>query len=253
MHAHIDPAIGARQLETLGAVVFAATRSIEEFERTLGRRDLVTIWGVGCHPELVSAQESFDETRFDAAVARTPFVSEVGLDGNSRVPMQLQLEVFRSILLLARARPTIVSVHSRRATAEVLNLIEETEAQGVVLHWWLGSLDETARAVELGCYFSLNRSMSGGKASWSSIPIDRVLCETDHPSGNRERRGLSQPGWTLDVEEMIAAAFGAKQDEMRNHLWSNLSELVSKTEITNLLPVPVQSMLRSVSLRPTRR
>jgi TatD DNase family protein len=247
MHAHIDPEIGKRRLETLGSVVFAATRSMEEFERTLVRADVVTIWGVGCHPELVSAQESFDETRFDAAMARTPFVSEVGLDGSSRVPMQHQLEVFRSILLLAGARPTIVSVHSRRATTRVLDIIEETEAQGIVLHWWLGTIDETARAIELGCFFSLNRSMGIGKSSWSSIPLDRLLCETDHPSGNRQRRGLSQPGWTLDVEEMIATAFGVKQDKIRNHLWSNLSELVNKANAMNLLPIPVQSMLEAVA------
>ena len=45
----------------------------------------MTVWGVGCHLGVVSAHKEFDRERFGELVRRTAFVSEVGLDGSSRV------------------------------------------------------------------------------------------------------------------------------------------------------------------------
>ena len=69
LHAHIDPDVPPRELEALGAVVFAATRSLTEYTRTTARSDAVTIWGLGCHPAVPEAQAQVSEqTRFAAAL-----------------------------------------------------------------------------------------------------------------------------------------------------------------------------------------
>lgn len=81
--AHIEPLVAARDLESLGAVVFAATRSRAEFEAVRTRRDLVTIWGVGCHPGVPDAHRDFDPSQFSALMDETALVSEIGLDGRS--------------------------------------------------------------------------------------------------------------------------------------------------------------------------
>ena len=87
LHAHIDPEIEPRALESLGAVVFAATRSAEEFERARRRSDAVTIWGLGCHPGVPGAQSEFDPTLFSVLMDGAAMVSEIGLDGRSKVPL----------------------------------------------------------------------------------------------------------------------------------------------------------------------
>ena len=59
LHAHVDVGVGARDLEGLGAVVFAATRSLDESAAALTRSDAVTVWGIGCHPGVPAAVDRF--------------------------------------------------------------------------------------------------------------------------------------------------------------------------------------------------
>lgn len=248
LHAHVDPGVDPRALESLGAVVFAATRTAEEFERARTRTDAVTVWGLGCHPGVVAAQGSHDEGQFASLLTETAFVSEVGLDGVSRVPMERQVEVFSSVLAQVAKRPRLVSVHSKRATARALNLIADSGARGVILHWWLGSAAETTRALELGCLFSINHSMDVTKLKASGVPLGSLLPETDHPSGNCGS-DLSQPGWTLDVEQTIATLYGTTPDGVRQQVWRTLASQVDILGVLGLLPPVVQAMLAQARAR----
>lgn len=243
LHAHIDPGIAPRQLEQLGAVVFAATRSTGEFQRTTARTDQVTIWGLGCHPGVALAQAEYAPARFAELMSRTPFLSEVGLDGSARTDLGTQTKVFQSILELAARTPRIVSVHSRRATSRVLDLLEGSGAPGIVLHWWLGSSTETERAVGLDCLFSVNRSMDVGRLRQAGVPLERLLPETDHPAGNRRAGGLQQPGWTSDVEQAVAEAYRVTPDEVRTVVWRTLAGLTRDLDLDPLFPGPVRAML----------
>lgn len=245
LHAHIEPAIAPRQLEQLGAVVFAATRSATEFERTTTRTDPVTIWGLGCHPGVATAQAEFDAERFAELLKRSPFVSEVGLDGTARTDTETQMRIFRSILRLVAQTPRIVSVHSKRATSQVLDLVEESNAPGIVLHWWLGSQSETQRAIRLGCLFSVNRSMDCLKLRHAGVPIDRLLPETDHPAGNRKGDGLKQPGWTVDVEKAVADAYALTPAAVRILFWSTLAGVARSLDLDALFPEPVRAMMEA--------
>lgn len=243
LHAHVDPRIAPRQLEQLGAVVFAATRSASEFERTTARSDQVTIWGLGCHPGVATAQTNFDAGRFAELMRRTPFISEVGLDGATRTDAGTQTEIFRSVLALVARTPKITSVHSKRATSQVLDLIEESGARGVVLHWWLGSQDETKRAIGLGCFFSVNRSMDCTKLRNAGVPLGSLLPETDHPSGNRQGTDHRQPGWTSDVERAVAEVYGVTAVEVRTRFWRTLAALTRELDLDDLFPRAVKAML----------
>lgn len=248
LHAHIDVGISSRALEALGAVVFAATRSLDEYEQASHRKDAVTVWGLGCHPGIAAAQATYDEARFAELMAGTPFVSEVGLDGSSDVPLQLQIRVFESILAQLSSTPRLVSVHSKRATTQVLDLVEQSGVERVILHWWLGSTAETRRAVQLGCLFSVNRSMDLMRLKAAGVQLTDLLPETDHPSGNRRRGGPQQPGWTVDVEQLVANAYGGTADTVRRQFWATLTELVDHSGVADDLPLVVQAMTRQVRL-----
>ncbi len=242
MHAHVDTSVPRRNMEALGAVVFAATRSQQEFVRTLDRRDQIVVWGLGCHPGVPEAQASFDPSSFRDQLATTPFVSEIGLDARSKVPATEQHRTFEAVLGICSDTPRILSVHSVGRTREVLDLVEETDVDGVVLHWWLGSAQETHRAVELGCYFSVNHSMLG-KPQLDTIPRDRLLFETDHPSGDRRSPGVRRPGNTSPIEEHLARHRGMDIASMRAIQWENLAYMVDRLGLTQLFPSAVQRML----------
>ena len=245
LHAHIDAGIAAAELSALQAVVFAVTRSLDEAERALKRSDETTIWGVGCHPGLVGVQKEFDTERFRALVETTPYAGELGLDGVSRVPMAMQRRTLAAALSVLQRYPRITSLHSYKATSEVVSLLEEWPQPGLILHWWLGTERETERAIELGCYFSVNRSSIRKTDLLAQIPLDRVLPETDHPFGDKGR-GPRRPGQVRQVEVALAEAHGISAEEIRTRTWQTLASIVQETKTGRLLPIQVRHQLAAI-------
>ena len=247
LHAHIEIDVPPRTLENLGAVVFAVTRSLKEFENVLHRQDAVTIWGVGCHPGVAQAQNEFNIFEFSKLMQHTAYIGEIGLDGSSSVAMTRQIEVLLSVLTAVAASPRLISVHSSKATSQVLDAIEQANVHGAILHWWLGSESETQRAVSLDCLFSVNQHMNPTKLMKAGVPITSLLPETDHPSGNRRGDEPRQPGHTLDVERSISAAYGVEISAIREVFWKTFSNHVSTLGATALLPPVVQNMVNFVN------
>lgn len=243
LHAHINPKTRPVDLERLGAVVFAATRSLDEYESVRTRRDQVTVWGVGCHPGVAQAQHDFDAERFGSLLASTAFVSEIGLDRRSKVPLEEQERVLDSILDHLQAAPRIASIHSSGAPGRVLDALERRQIRGAVLHWWRGDGSQTRRAVQLGCWFSINAAGVKYPHDVSLIPIERILTETDHPSGDRTSTSPRQPGSVDDVEQALARIYSVDVQVVRGHVWTNLARLVGETNVEYLLPTAVRRMI----------
>lgn len=245
LHAHVDGSIPGDQLEQLGAVVFAVTRSLSEFETVAKRRDLVTFWGLGCHPGVPEAISEFSLSRFKRQLESAVFVGEIGIDGRSSVPRSEQTAIFQAILDCLVDSPRIASVHSAGATASVVGCLAELMAPGVVLHWWRGTAAQTRRAVELGCYFSVNDSMRD--ALPIELPPERILTETDHPYGNRSCKANRQPGAVSAIEAAISRRYGLTPDLVRSTIWNNFISLLDATGGTPRLSRPVQKMLTFAS------
>ena len=236
MHAHIEPDIPPSELDRLGACVVAVTRSLGEYERAAARSDRSVVWAAGCHPGLARSLANFSTTSFARLLTSAAAIGEVGLDGSARVPMQRQLAVFDDVIRAVKDLPRLVSVHSYRATGEVLEVLERHHPRGVVLHWWLGDENETRRAVALGAYFSVNATQVNRWAGIGSIPADRLLTETDHPFGDRRERDPRRPGNVAAVERRLGTMLDMRADAVRSLVWRNLRGLVDDLGLVELLP-----------------
>lgn len=245
LHAHIDPGIDPQELTALEATIFAVTRTLDEADIAVTRPSERTVWGVGIHPKLAKAHKQFNPARFRELISRTCFVGEIGLDGTGRFSLERQLPTFHDLLQVLADTPRITSIHSAGATKEVLDALERTSIQGAVLHWWLGSRVETNRAVDLGCYFSLNPACTKRKEIMQSIPLDRVLTETDHPFGDR-RSDPQRPGNVDRIESALARAHGMSRESLRRQVWQNLAKLVADTGCGTLIPRALRPLLASV-------
>ena len=195
----------------------------------------MVVWGVGCHPGLKKAQNGFDAGRFEELLTRSALAGELGLDGKSRVSMDQQVATLSKALDILRRIPRLASLHSYAATEHLLELLEKDCPPGIILHWWLGDARQTDRAVELGCYFSVNASSVRRKDILAGVPRDRLLTETDHPFGDRRSR-LRKPGRVGDVELAIGHHYSMSPSEVRRLMWANLSLLISTTGCSKLLP-----------------
>jgi TatD DNase family protein len=248
-HAHVKTAIEERELRALRATLFAVTREASEWDRASQRRDQSCIWGLGCHPQVASAFDSFDQDRLHRLLERCPLIGEVGLDRRSKVPMKRQLEVFRSVLEVAAARSRIMTIHSAGAAEEVLAELAARPIAGAILHWWRGDPRQTQDAIELGCYFSINGAEVRTPRVMASLPRDRVLTETDYPHTKRIDRKANRPGSVVTTEAALAEMWGEDVGSVREQLWANLTRLCVMTRTSALLPRSVQATM--LSLRRT--
>jgi TatD DNase family protein len=242
-HTHIDVTIPTFELEALGATVFCMTRTLVEAEKALHREDKNAVWGVGCHPGLVGAQKTFNAARFSELIQQTALAGELGLDAKSRVPMELQVQTLRHALEVLQRQPRITSLHSLGAEELLLDELERTPIKGVILHWWLGDSLLTKRAVELGCFFSINASSARYTEILSAIPADRILAETDHPYGDKWSPPPRRPGNIKNVEIVLGRHYAVSSLEIRRLTWRNLGAIVKETGCYRLMPREIRVSL----------
>lgn len=181
---------------------------------------------LGIHPQLV-AQRASELALFEELVPSTRYIGEVGLDAGRRFypSFERQKHVFERVMTLcARLGDKVISIHSIRTAKQVLDVIERTEVHrncAPVLHWFNASVSEIRRAIELGCYFSVNEQMMQaprGRNLLETVPIERVLTETDAPFQSDET-GSKSPGDVIGAIGLIARAYGrdysATEDRIR--------------------------------------
>ncbi|CUR58368.1 putative TatD related DNase family protein [metagenome] len=245
-HTHVSSPEDPGDESGFKAVVFAATMTLKAAATALERDDDLTIWGVGCHPAWLRAQKAFDLATFEQLLQRTAYVSEVGLDGKSRVASDVQWEILQQVLSVLRREPRIVSLHCHNAVGDVLRALRQTPTRGVMLHWWQGTPDETRLALDLGCFFSMNADSVLRTDLLDIIPISRILTETDHPAGNEFDGPTRRPGDVLSVEQALGKHYGLEAPEIRKQLWRSLNQLVLDTGVAHLLPEGIAARLATV-------
>jgi TatD DNase family protein len=141
---------------------------------------------LGLHPELVETHGE-QLARFAELLPSTRFVGEVGLDYTTTdaAVRGRQRSVFQTILeQCARAGDKVITVHSRRASTDVIAAIGTRYPGTVILHWFTGTGRELESAVAAGLMFSVNSAMlssQSGKKLVQAMPRERVLTESDGP------------------------------------------------------------------------
>lgn len=218
-HAHIAPDVTSHQLALLGeAHVFAMTRSLAEAAIVARRQDPKLTWGLGVHPGVARARSDYDPDRFRSLLPAFSLVGEVGLD--RRTGLDEQEAIFTDILDACRDRSVLISVHSTGRTGTVVDLIERYKHPGVILHWFLGTNDQRARALAAGAYLSVNEAVND--TILQAVPFDRMLPETDFPA--RQVRA-HVPGGVSPLEKRLSQIWKIPEVEVRHQLWSNLKAI----------------------------
>ncbi len=194
-HCHLDlypdHVAAVQEAETAGVFTLAVTTTPKAWPRNheLTRGTKHVRAALGLHPQLVSSRAT-EISLWESLLPQTRYVGEVGLDAGPRFYKSLdaQKAVFTQVLKsCASAGGKIITVHSVRTASAVLDHIEEHLPPGsnrVILHWFTGSKSEAARALEMGCYFSVNSTMLKSEraaALVKTLPSSRLLTETDGP------------------------------------------------------------------------
>ncbi|PIT41409.1 Qat anti-phage system TatD family nuclease QatD [Snodgrassella alvi] len=161
---------------------------------------------LGLHPQLAHLRYQELEL-FDFLLTNTRYIGEIGLDGGKgfKKHWAKQLKVFRHILKKSSlSGGKIMSIHSRLSTKYVLE--ELTQIEGIpILHWFTGTSNQLKKAIEMGCWFSINPTMLNTKKGYeliSKIPKDRILTETDGPFGKIKNKILYPWDVSIAIEKL---------------------------------------------------
>jgi TatD DNase family protein len=240
-HTHLDLypdlALAIAACDRSRVATLAVTTTPKAFERNV---ELAASSGfvrvaLGLHPQLVANRHT-EIDLFEKLLPRTRYVGEIGLD---RGPahyrsFELQQSIFGRILrACAQQGDKILSLHSVRAAQPLLDMLDEylsPDQARVVLHWFNGSNSAVRRAIDRGCYFSINEAMletTIGKRLLCDIPKERILTETDGPFIRRGEEPIS-PGEVHKTVDMMATILEIPAEDIRRQILSNLRSLIAE-------------------------
>ncbi|WP_174734806.1 TatD family hydrolase [Mesobacillus harenae] len=162
-------------------------------------------------------------------------LGEMGLDYYwDKSPKEIQKEVFRKQIKLAKQVKLPIIIHNREATADIVEILKEEGAAevGGIMHCYSGSVEIAQECLEMNFYISLGgpvtfKNAKKPKEVATEIPLDRLLIETDCPylTPHPFRGKRNEPAYVKLVAEQIAELKGVSVEEVAEATQQNAKRL----------------------------
>lgn len=179
-------------------------------------------FALGFHPELIHQYKKQIPLMWEL-LSEARYIGEVGLDFINTIHKNEQLVFFSELIERCRYdNNKIITIHSRLAVRQVLDIIGDNFRFKPILHWFTGSKKELLNAIEKGFYFSVNRSMMDTKKFQSMlalIPKERLLFETDSPF-------ISSPYSHHEALTNISQLIKEEKEEV--NMWNNFKSVLGR-------------------------
>lgn len=228
VHCHFDmaknPEIYISTNERKSIVTIGMTNLPSHFKMGISRvRGYKYIrLALGLHP-LLAKEHAKEYSLFKQYVNKTSYIGEVGLDFSREgfATKEIQYKSFEFILDCIKEKKKALSLHSRRAEKEVLEMLLAKEIENAIFHWYSGTITTLKRIVESGYYFSVNSAMiksENGKKIIANLPKELVLTETDYPY-------LSN-GNIMSVHSYLSILWNISENSVENKIGENFNRLI---------------------------
>ena len=194
--------------------------------------------GVGIHP--MEAHQPVDDATYaelETLARDNPKVvciSEIGLDYMPTSPdHQVQDQVFRAQIRLAKSLKLPVIFHSRESHADVFRVLREEDAGSVggVMHYFQGDEPTARAAIEGGFFISMARPLTRLpelQETAKAIPLENMVLETDaYPQPFKKyRHNWTEPRHVREVAQFLADLKGISLEEVAEVTTRNLAGLL---------------------------
>ncbi len=181
---------------------------------------------VGWHPVDAIDMEDMDLDWLEELSSHPKVVAlgEMGLDYHwDKSPADVQKEVFRKQIHLAKKVNMPIIIHNREATQDIVDILKEEKAEevGGIMHCYSGSVEIAEECVKMNFMISLGgpvtfKNAKRPKEVAEAIDLDYLLVETDcpflAPHPNRGKR--NEPAYVKLVAEQIADLKGVSLEEV---------------------------------------
>lgn len=234
-HCHIDlypnPKSVIDELEKNGIITLGMTNLPSHFKmgyphtRNLKKTRLA----LGLHP-LLASNHSKELPLFVKYLDMTSYIGEVGLDFSKYgiSTKDIQINSFEKVLKAVSNKKKILSIHSRGAEQEVLQMLQKHKIENAIFHWYTGDLSLINKIIESGYFFSINTAMiksKNGKKIINQIPKEFILTETDGPYIRHNKRLVKY----LDINLIIKHLNNhLKTEQMEEQILNNYISLLRR-------------------------
>lgn len=212
--------------------------------------------GIGIHPHdaLKASEEALVRVEELSYGTRVCAIGEIGLDYHyDFAPPDVQQEVFRKQLRIAKRRKLPVIVHNRESDDDMMAILDEEQDGSLagVLHCFSGTPEQANRAVELGFHLSFTGNITFKKSTFSetvaSVPMDKLMIETDAPymAPMPHRGKRNEPAFVRLVAEKIAEIRSMTIDDVLRQTTQNA---VRFFQLHSALVCILSAMLMSIVL-----
>ncbi len=179
---------------------------------------------VGIHPHEAKTvdKNTYPELKELTKSKRVVAIGEIGLDYHyNHSPKEVQREVFRDQIRLAKELKLPIIIHHREALPDTIEIVREEGIREGVFHCFSGSLEKAEEIISLGFYISVAGPVTFKNAKRlqglvKELPLDRLLIETDGPylSPHPFRGKRNEPAYLKYIAEKIAELKGLSLDEI---------------------------------------
>lgn len=192
---------------------------------------------VGWHPVDAIDMTEADLERIEklAAHKKVVAIGEIGLDYYwDKSPKDIQQQVFRKQIQLAKRVNLPIIIHNREATQDIVRILKEEKAEevGGIMHCFTGSAETAKECIEMNFLISLGgpvtfKNAKKPKEVAKEVPLDKLLVETDCPylTPHPFRGKRNEPSYVKLVAEEIAKLKELSFEEVADQTTKNAKRI----------------------------
>ena len=193
---------------------------------------------VGVHPHDAKLYDDTAETHLIELAKHEKVIAwgEIGLDFYyDHSPREVQFDVFRRQIKVAKRLNLPIIIHSRDADDETVEVLTQECSQedfpGGIMHCFGGTAQMAQAMLDIGFMISFAGNVTFKKAenlreAAKVVPFDKLLIETDcpflAPIPNRGKR--NEPAFVVHTAQFLADFYGVEVEELANQTTRNFTE-----------------------------
>jgi TatD DNase family protein len=239
-HTHLDHYLDdeiesvMQEIASLPCVTWAVSMDIDSWQKTqaLARKQPNILPTFGIHPWKAHLYANrLDE--LDDYVRESAHMGEIGLDffwvkEQERWP--LQITVLDYFLQRAAEQQKIVNLQTKGAEQLVLDKLRQFKVERAIVHWYSGPPELFDGLLRHGCYFTFGVELAQShliqELALLRCPADRLLTETDGPSGLQWLTGeRGRPTHIPNVLQRLATVQRDEVAALKGQIWENYQRL----------------------------
>ncbi len=150
-------------------------------------------------------------------------ITEVGLDFVHGEDKQ-QIEDFEKMIKLSESLSKPIVVHSRKAEAKCIEMLESSKNKKIIMHCFSGRKALVNRIIDNGWFLTIPTIVVRSfqfQDNAKIAPITQLFCETDSPYLSPYKEQINEPAFVVESYNKLAEIKNMDVGEVANNIYMN--------------------------------